>query len=712
MSDEIASSGGEVPGAMTPARRANMARLFEPRSIVFLGGLRASAAIRTTRQSGFGGEIYAVSRTRREIEGIATVPTIADLPGVPDAAFVGIPAEATVEAVRDLAAIGTGAAVCYAAGFSELGEVGAARAKALVAAAGDMAVVGPNCFGVINYVTDGSLWPLPYPRLESRRGAAIIAQSGNVCINLTMSQRSLPFSYIVSAGNQAVLGFEDYIDYLADDPAVTAIGLFMEGIRDVPAFARACQKARAKGRPVVAFRVGTSELGARLAASHTSSLAGQNELYEALFERLGVIAAVSVPEFLELLKTASVWRPVAGRRLAVISSSGGDNGMAADAASGAGLAIPPLSSRQAGVIQALLPDFGMASNPLDFTAGYWGDEARLTPMLAAMLAEGVDMGLLVIDHPLPELGPDLGKAIAAMVRAMGSASRSSGVPAAVACVNPESMPRPMREHVLAEGLLPLQGLDDAGPVLGKWATHCERLREDRAGLPLPALRPSTGAPRTLNELESKRRLAASGLPVPRSVACGLTELPDAAAGLGDRLVLKALHDDLPHKTEVGGVVLGLAPGDLEVAARDMAGRIAVRRPGLVVDRFLIEPMLASPVAELIVGIKRDPQFGLVLVVGAGGVLVELLRDAGRLLLPATAAEIEAALRRLRTFPLFEGFRGRPRGDLAATVRAILAVADHALAHRDSILEIDVNPLMVMAEGEGAMAADALVVTTE
>lgn len=695
--------------ADSTARRSNIGRLLAPRHIAFLGGERAGAAIRVCRRAGFQGRMFPVSPKRREIEGLPCVPSIADLPVAPDAAFLGIPADGTIEAVGELARMGAGGAVCYASGFAELGEVGRARHAALVEAAGDLALVGPNCFGIINYINHGSLWTVTYPPSPVRgRGAAVIGQSGNVCINLSMNQRHVPFSYIVSAGNQAVLGFEDYIDVLADDPHVAAIGLFMEGVRDVPAFAAACLHARRKDIPLVAFRVGVSELGARLAASHTSSLAGRNELYDALFDRLGILSTRSVPQFLEALKTASVWQRPKGRRLAVFSSSGGDNGMAADFASNAGLHLPPPTARQKEAVGKLLPDYGHVSNPLDFTAGYWGAEDLLTPMFTDMLSEGYDQGLLVIDHPRPELGEEGAGPMHAMIRAFGAASRATGVPGAVASVLPESMPPSMRDSVIEQNLLPLQGLHDAGPVLGLWADHCALAERDlpEPPLALPCLRSEHS--RTVNEHESKQRLAEFGLPVPASLACPFEELAAVAAHVQGPVALKALHDALPHKTEVGGVALGLEGSDrILEAAKRMRATVAERRPDLRLDWFLVEPMQPKPVGELIVGVKRDPLFGFVLVIGAGGVAVEVHRDAERLLLPSSSAEIERALRRLRTFALLDGFRGGPRADIGAAVRAMGAIQAFALAHADALQELDVNPLLLFENG--AMAVDALIV---
>jgi len=492
--------------------------------------------------------------------------------------------------------------------------------------------------------------------------------------------------------------------------------VFMEGIRDIVKFSASCLRALEHGVPVIVFRVGVTELGAKLAATHTSSLIGQNELYDALFKRLGILVADSVPQFLELLKIASLGSRARGNRLAVFSSSGGDNGMAADFTSGVGLSLPTLNDQQRDAIRPRFPDFAHISNPLDFTSQYWGDEDGLYPILREVLADGYDRGLMVIDHPVLELGQEQIDAIAAMVRAMGRACRDTGVPGVVASVNPESMPAIMRRQVIDEGMVPLQGLHDAGPVLGMWTAYCARIG-DVAGkntpLPVDPLPPDTPR-RTINEYDSKARLAAYGLPVPRAVCATPEELESAAATFDGPLVLKVLHDDLPHKTEAGGVVLGLeGPAAVCAAAGRIIQDVGVHRPDLVVERFLLEEMAGkvagAPLLELLLGVKRDVQFGLVMVIAAGGIMVELMQDSEQLLLPVSASDIEDALKSLKVFPLLDGFRGRPGADLKAVTDAIAAIAAYAVEHRDSLMELDVNPLLVFPETEGVLAVDALIV---
>ncbi|MDX8533091.1 acetate--CoA ligase family protein [Mesorhizobium sp. VK25A] len=699
---------------ISPALRRNFQRLLAPATMAFIGGTQAERTLTTLRAQDFHGEVYAVHPKRKEIAGYTCVPRIQDLPIQPDAVFLAVNAEASITALDDLRKMDAGGAVCYASGFSEIGEAGADRNRRFIEAAGDMAVVGPNCYGLVNYVNHGSIWPGLYPKLKQKRGAAVVSQSGNVTGHFVSNDRSVPFSYLISAGNQAVLGFEDYIDFLVDDPNVTCLGLFMEGIRNVASFSQACLRAQAKSLPVIVCRSGRSELGAAMAASHTSSLAGQNEYYDALFDRLGVIRTDTVPQFLEMLKLASLAEPLAGPRITVYSSSGGDNGLAADYCSFAGLQLPQPSAAQIGVIKPMLPQFGHVSNPLDFTAGYWGNEALLTPMFTTMLSGECDAGMLVIDYP-PEGSPRETSAQEAMDRALAAAGKATGKPVFHASVNTGGITSAASEEMIAQGIVPLQGLHDAAEVISKWAGHCARVRGDAtadpgslvAKVPYPA-KPLSGAARTVNEAESKRRLAARGLPIPQGSVLSLTEIADLPDRFKEPMVLKVLHDDLPHKTEVGGVALKLGGRDEALnAARQIVANVARHAPSVRLEKFLLEPMQAPPLAELIVGVKRDPLFGMVLVIGAGGILVELLKDATPLLLPVSRADVEAALRGLKCFALLNGFRGRPAANLEPVIDAIMSIAAYAGDNLDTLSELDVNPLMVSENG--AIAVDALIV---
>ncbi len=694
------------------ARRANVKRLLRPKSVAFIGGSRAAKSIQATQAAGFKGPIYAVNPKLTEIEGVRCYPTVDDLPEAPDATFILSPIESTIASVRSLDRRGAGAAVCFAAGFAELGEAGEGLQQELVEASGNLALVGPNCYGVINYVNGGSLWPNTYPAVTSGTGVAALAQSGNCCIHLCQSERSVPWSYIVSVGNQAALGVEDYIPALVDDEHVRAIGIYLEGLRDVQAFHEAALLAAERGKPIVVLKSGMSQAGARVALSHTSSIAGTDTMYDALFERTGVIRVRTLPELEETLKLLSVWGAVPGKRLVSFSASGGDSGLAADYADLAGLEQPQPTEAQRQAVLAELPEYGQVSNPVDFTAALWGMGEPLERIFTSLMKEGADKGMLVVDHSRDAPGV-ISPAVDAMTGAMVNAYRATGKRAAIASMNPESMPEVLREKMIRAGVVPLQGMDDAMRAISKTADHAEWREKltaaTRPALPLPVIAVNEDNAQLLDEKAGKEALARHGLPVPQNRAATLAEVAAASEALGFPVAVKALHKDLPHKTEAGAVALNIRSGaEAKEAAERILRNVAHHDSSLKLEKFLVEKMADRPLAELLVGVKRDARFGLCLVVGAGGILVELLKEAATLLLPVRRENVEAVLRRGALGRILQGYRGKEPADIAATIDAVMAVAAFAEANNDRLVELDVNPLLVMGEGKGALAVDALI----
>ncbi|MGH6929642.1 MAG: CoA-binding protein, partial [Dongiaceae bacterium] len=372
---------------------------LKPRHVAFVGGKGLAAPIQGCLAGGYTGQIWPVHPSHPDIAGIACYPSIDALPEAPDAAYIAAPREATVEIVRALARRGAGGCVCYAAGFAEVGPEGAALQKALIEAAGELALVGPISYGVLNYIDGVHMFASGPGGERTARGAAFVGQSGNIALTLTMNERSVPFAYVISAGAQAVLSLADYVDVLADDPQVNALGLYLAGLNDVPAFARAALKAIDRGKPIVAVKVGRSELGAKLAMSHTSSLAGSDTLYDALFARLGIIRVDSLPALLETLKFVSVAPPLAGDRVVIFTCSGGDSLMAADRAEQLGLTLPQFSPVQYADLRQQLPAFASVSNPLDYNLSLWGDEPGLLKCFGSALGGDCDAGMLVLDYP-------------------------------------------------------------------------------------------------------------------------------------------------------------------------------------------------------------------------------------------------------------------------------------------------------------------------
>jgi acetyl-CoA synthetase len=700
-------SSAEDSAALSSAedRARNLRRLLAPRHIAVFGGRPAAEVIRQCRRAGFAGPIWPVHPRRRTVEGARCFPDADALPEAPDASFVAVPREATVDVVAALARRGAAGAVCYASGFAEAGGDGPALQRRLVEAAGQTAIIGPNCYGVLNYLDGAALWPDQHGGRAVERGVAIVTQSGNVGVNLTMQRRSLPLAYLVAAGNLAGASVPEIVDALLADPRVQAIGLHLEGLSDVPGFAAVALRALARRVPLVVLKSGGSELGARTVQSHTSALAGPDGGYDALFARLGVARVRDPVALLETLKFVSVHGGLPGARLASASCSGGEASLVADLAAERGLELPPLPPRVRDRLRAVLGDRVAVANPLDYHTYIWGDLAAQTECFTALLSAGFDAHLLMLDLPRDD------RCSAAewetTLAAFAAARRRTGAPAAVVSLLPEGMPEPVGARLLAQGIAPMQGLAEClDAVRASAAVGAAQARAAGgrvvAPLPVPPAAAAEAPVRVLDEWAAKRALAGYGLPVPAGTLADAGQAAARAESLGFPVVLKAVSGSLAHKTEAGAVALHLSSGQ---QVRDAAARMAGAGLG---DRFLVERMATGAVAELIVGVRAESGLGLALTLGAGGVLVELLGDTVTLLLPASREEVRAALASLRMWPLLTGYRGRPGGDLAAVLDAVEAVGRYASGHAGVLLDLDVNPLLVFAPPRGVLAVDALV----
>ncbi|WP_243055047.1 acetate--CoA ligase family protein [Pseudomonas sp. BP01] len=694
---------------MSQSIRDNLKRLLAPRHLAFVGGRSMARALKRCAEGGFGGELWLVNPQHESLEGIPCVACVADLPYAPDAVFIATNRELTLQCVTELAARGAGGAICYASGFAESGEEGRQLQQRLLAAAGNMALLGPNCYGLLDYLHGAALWPVAHGGQQVEKGVAILTQSGNFAYNLSMSDRSLPVAYMASVGNQAQLGVAELMDVLLDDPRVTAIGLHLEGLKNVPGFARAAYKALQQGTPIIALKTGVSQIGAELALSHTSSLSGSDALYDSLFQRLGVIRVSGPVSFVETLKAAACGRLPADGELIALACSGGDAGLIADYAERNHLHLPKLEQGQVTALAEVLPAYANLVNPLDFTTAIWGDEAALQRMLDNTLSGAADAAMLVLDYPAAFTGER--KECDLLLALYCDALERHGKIGFVTSAFPELLPATARERLHARGIAALQGVEDGLAAWGRivaYQRNRRRLLEQGEAARVPLCPQAlTGESRLLDEWQAKHALRAFGLPVPAGVLSTPERAVADAARVGYPLVLKAVSAQLPHKTEAGAVALNLRDAAaLEAALVQMRQRIAAYAPHVAFDQVLLEPMADPPLAELIVGIKREHDFALALVIGAGGVLVELLKDSVSLLLPTTDSAIRAALLNLRSASLLQGFRGRPAADLDALVAAIRAVADYACENAGQLLELDVNPLMVGAHG--TTAVDALI----
>lgn len=674
-------------------------RLIRPRSIAVFGGKEARRVIEQCDKMGFAGDIWPVHPREEEILGRRCYRSVSDLPGAPDASFVGVNRALTIEIIRDLAARGAGGAVCYASGFREAANEladGNDLQEALVAAAGDMPIVGPNCYGFINMLDGALLWPDQHGMLRVERGVAILTQSSNIACNISMQKRGLPLAYVMTAGNQAQTGLSDIACAVLEDPRVTAVGLHIEGFDSIEALERLAARARELRKPVVTLKVGKSEAAQLATVSHTASLAGNDRVSSALLARLGIGRVDTLPELLETLKLLHLHGPLPSADVSSMSCSGGEASLMADAGVRRKVNYRALREEQRQPLRESLGEMVTIANPLDYHTFVWGNREKQTAAFTAMMRGGYALNLIVLDFPR------LDRCDAAdwvtTCEAIIDATKATGAVAGIVASLGENMPEETALSLVSAGVVPFFGIDEALAAI-ETAAAIGAIWAKPAAPPLLRSRPEGGEIVTLSEAQAKAELAAAGVIVPggRSAAT-VEEAAAAAEALGFPVVLKGLG--VAHKTEAGAVKVNLTSRqEVITAARGMAA---------VASGYLVEKMIARPVAELIVGAMRDAVAGPVLTIGAGGILVELLEDSAILTLPVTEEMIRDAIAGLKIAKLLDGYRGNPKGDIAALAGTVAAAASYVVANASKLEELDINPIMVLPDGHGAVAADALI----
>lgn len=671
----------------------DLSRLFRPRTIAVVGGgVWCASVIEQCRKMGFDGPLWPVHPAKPELAGVRAFARLEELPGVPDAVFIGVNRRVTVETVGLLSRMGAGGAVCFASGFreaqAETGD-GASLQEALLAAAGEMPIIGPNCYGFINYLDGALLWPDQHGGERVERGVALLTQSSNIAINLSMQARGLPLAYVATAGNQAQIGHAQIGATLLEDPRVTALGMHIEGVGDLRAFEALARRAHELGKPIVALKAGKSERARAAAVSHTASLAGSDAGARALLKRLGIAQVETLPALLETLKLLHLQGPLPSDRIASMSCSGGEASLMADTALAYDVAFPPLKPVQVDGLRAALGPMVALANPLDYHTFIWDDAPAMADTFAAMLEGDAALGCVIVDFPRADRCNTA--AWDCVIAAAAEAAARAGKPMALVATVPETIPEPLARRIIVAGLIPMLGLAEALSAIetAAWLGAV-------ASAPAPLLLPGEdGAAEVLDEGAAKVALSACGLAVPavRS-ANSVSGCVEAAEALGFPIVLKGTG--AAHKTEAGLVAVGLTE-PAEVAAA------AARMPS---ESFLVEEMITGGVAEVLIGVLRDPAHGFVLTLGAGGTLTEIMQDSISLLLPVREEEVLAALDALRIAPLLAGYRGRPGADRRAIVSAVMAVQDYVVAHVARVQEVEINPLICTPEW--AVAADALI----
>lgn len=670
--------------------------LLRPRSIAVLGGYLAREVICQCRKLGYSGQLYAVHPTKHEFEGLPAYPSIDALPAIPDAVFLGVNRHTSIEVMRTLRAAGVGGAVVAASGFAEVGKEGNALEHELCAAADGLPFLGPNCYGFVNYLDGALLWPDQQGGKRVERGVAIITQSGNIALNLTQLRRGLQLAYVFSLGNQASLGFAQIIHAMVQDPRVSAIGLHIEGIANPIEFAAAAHHAQQNRIPLIALKTGVSDTGAKITVSHTASLAGSELAMSAFLSRIGVPCVDSIPQLLETLKLLHQFGELDGTNIASMSCSGGEAALIADSGTRHGLNFKGFTPAQRDAVAATLDPLVHVSNPLDYHTFSWGQRSALQKTFIEVMRSGFDLTLLMLDWPRDDRCRIDAWNIAA--EAFAAASQITGKPAAVLATVNEAMPEAVAEHLVAQGVVPLLGMEEAMMAIKLSACLLKEL-PSMAFQPLLSHAKPNSESLSLSEHQAKQLLMRFGIATPKGVLLQTAEPSHASiSSLRYPLVAKANGPDIAHKTERCALQLNLS-NHAEVVA-------AVRALHALSGAVLLEEMVGDSVVEMLVGVYRDPIVGFCLLIGSGGVTAELVQDKVCLVMPLVEQEIHIALRKLKHWPLLNGYRGRPKADIAALVAICMRLQDFVQAHQSSLLELDLNPVMV--GGENATAADALI----
>ncbi|WP_167693148.1 acetate--CoA ligase family protein [Sphingomonas azotifigens] len=694
------------------AARQSLTPLLHPRSVAVIGASGdvtriGGRALRHLVQVGFEGGIFPVNPTRIEVQGLKAWARIEDIPATPDCAIIALPTGAVLPAIQACARKGVRAAVIFSSGFAELGAEGERLQQQIVAdaRAHGMRLLGPNCLGAYNLHARSFLsFSGIFDDVAGTAGRlGLVSQSGGYAGEVVKSAGDvgLAFGVWITTGNEADIGLGEALGYLATSKDVDVVVGYIEGVRDPAAFYEALAAAHARRKPVIVLKVGRTDQGARAAASHTASLVGSDAVYDAVFARFGVYRARTTEEMLDVAYAASRGRFPHGKRLAILTNSGGIGVQAADFAADEQLEVAAVSPEVQRELVAISPN-GAPFNPIDLTGQVANDPPMFARAIDAVLGSGeFDMaycnvgliaGLPFIEKPL-------------LHGLTEAAQRFADLPIAVSVTAPDAIVNAYQEAgylCYREPARAIKALAALAQFHAAWAT------------PLPPRSAQGRSPRIeagarFSEADGKALLAAIGIASPTEyLVADAAGAHDAARRINGPVAIKVVSADILHKSDVGGVALNVAPGSAADCVAAMQATVSVKSTGRI-EGYLVSPMITEGV-ECFVGTHNDPLFGPTVTFGLGGVAVELLKDVTTRLAPVSAAEATEMIRGTRSFPLLDGFRGRRRADIPALARAISAVSHLAAVNADSVRTIEINPLRVLDEGKGAIALDAVIET--
>lgn len=697
--------------------RSSIDALLDPRSIAVLGasdrpGSIGDIVLGSLRKCGFGGDVWPINPRYKEIHGFSCFEHISQIPAAPDVVAICTRGDTAPAHLKDILAAGGRSAVIYDGGFSESGENGAARQReiTLFCRDNDIALCGPNCMGTINAHSGATTYKLPLLDTDRLRGnVGLISQSGSITIGLLGDTRRFGFSTVVSTGNEAGLKAADYVDALIDDERTSVIALFIESARDPVRFRAALERAANADKPVVVLKVGRSARAEQAVKSHTGGLAGESRIFSEMLRKVAAIEVADIDEMTEVLAAFQVHTRPAGRRIAVVTGSGGQAELVLDIAEAHAIDLPPLSAASRAEAESVIGHLTGDGNPMDAWGN--GDVARNLPHAFSVIDQDPNYDVIVLCNENVDNAP-IGRSEAVMKLFCASAKASSK-PHFALNMRPGLMHGGNLALLQGAGAGMLGGARQGLGAIDRVAVFDQARRRVRAEVPSvePMVLPGAGTGRTINEYDSKQILGRYGLRIDNEMLVQTGEEAVAFANrIGWPVVLKVASDDMPHKTEVGAVKLGLKnEAHLKTAFTELTGTVARIKPKSL-RGYLVQPMVSSGI-EVFIGLRRDPEWGMTILFGVGGILIELIRESAMRLLPVSAEDIDRMLRETRAWQLLCGVRGQPAADIEALAACLAAVAQFGLAAGDSLAELDLNPVKVLPRGQGCRVLDALIVTS-
>lgn len=690
--------------------------ILHPKSIAILGASDdpikiGGRPLRFLRESGFEGDIYPINPHRESVQGLPAFPSLRDVPGDVELALVAVPRDGVLAAIDDCVAKGVRCATIFSSGFAEADEEGERLQNEIAerAARGGVRLLGPNCIGSRSIeggatATFAAVEGVPRPALKGRR-VAFVSQSGAIAAHCVLEafDRGMGFDPWISTGNEADIQFADALAALAADESVDAIAAYMEGCRDGDRLREALATAYRNRKPVFLLKVGRSAVGAVAAASHTASLVGSEEVFEALFRRYNVCRVDSMGELLDVAYFFARGIVPDAERIAMVTGSGGVGILMADAGEMLGLDVAPLALDHQGALKAIAPSAGVV-NPFDTTAQVMNDPQLLVRFLTTVAESGQYDGIAAFLTYMGKLAP-WAESTVQTLRAVRAAYPD--LPIAVAMTSDAAVRAEVED-------LSIPVFDDVVVLLQTMSRVIAVERgfdaTDDYEEPCALLAPPASPPRT--ELAALDALGAGGVPVvAHAIATSAAEAARLAADAGFPVAMKIVSEDILHKTEAGGVRLGVADAHAASQAfEDILRAVSAHDPRARLDGVLIAPMISGGV-EMIVGVQNDPVLGPAVMVGLGGIFVEVLRDVTYRLAPFGPSVARQMIEDLRGAAILAGVRGGPASDIAALADVVSAVSRFASANRGWVASIDVNPILVREDGRGAVALDALITTT-